>query len=221
MENYIYGSVGQVDDLIVPNVNLVSAGNIPLLTFWLAYAMRTSGISDTLEVVASTDCGATWNSIYKKWQDSLSTSPVISTPFVPVTTADWRQETIDLTPLHFSDNVIIKFRNINNNQNNLYIDDVNLNFLTGITETLDGNVVSIYPNPSSGNITINTSTLKSTGLKIILCDAVGRTVMVKNYSLPITAIDMDLSSLSDGVYLIHLDDGSGSFTQKLPSQSNF
>ncbi|MEO8085352.1 MAG: T9SS type A sorting domain-containing protein [Bacteroidota bacterium] len=215
MENYNYSSVGAVDDLIVPNVNLVSAGNIPLLSFWVAYAMRTSGISDTLEVVASTDCGANWTSIYKKWQDSLSTVAVTSTPFVPTTAADWRQEIIDLTPFTFSDNVILKFRNINNNQNNLYIDDVNLSFLTGIAETLDGNVVSIYPNPSSGNITINSSRLTSSNLKITLCDAVGRQVLAGNYPLPLLEINLDLASFSNGIYLIHLENGNESFTQKL------
>jgi hypothetical protein len=39
MENYNYSAVGQIDDLIVPNVNLLSVDAIPLLTFWVAYAM--------------------------------------------------------------------------------------------------------------------------------------------------------------------------------------
>jgi len=215
MENYNYAAVGQIDDLIVPNVNLISAGNIPMMTFWVSYAMRTSGISDTLEVVVSTDCGATWTSIYKKWQDSLATVAPVSTPFAPTTIADWREETLDLTPFAFSDNVIIKFRNINNNQNNLYIDDVNLSMLVGIKEHLDGNVVSIYPNPTTGNVTINTASLKSTSLRITLSDALGKTVLVKNVTLPVNTVGLDLSPFSNGVYLIHLDDGNESFTNKL------
>ncbi len=215
MENYNYSAVGQIDDLIVPNVNLTSPGNVPLMTFWLAYAMRTAGVSDTLEVVISTDCGATWTSVYKKWADSLSTSLTTIAPFVPITGADWRQETIDFTPFTFSDNAIIKFRNINNNQNNLYIDDVNISFIVGITETLDGSVVSIYPNPTTGNLTINTSALKTETLNISISDAIGKTFLKKTILLPVHDVALDLSSLSNGVYLIHLNDGNRSFTQKL------
>jgi hypothetical protein len=111
--------------------------------------------------------------------------------------------------------VIIKFRNINNNQNNLYIDDINLNILTGINETLNGNQVSIYPNPTTGHIIVNCAALKSEGLTVGISDAVGRMVMKRNYSLPQSAIDLDLSSLSNGIYLIHLDTSSGRITQKL------
>lgn len=215
MENYNYTAVGQVDDLIVPNVNLLSVDEIPILTFWVAYAMRTTGISDTLEVVVSTDCGASWTSVYKKWQDSLSTAATTTSPFVPVSAGDWRQETIDLTQFTFSGNVIIKFRNINNNQNNLYLDDINLNILTGINQALDGNMVSIYPNPTRGHVTVNSASLKREGLAIEISDAVGRPVMKRNYSLPQSAIDLDLSALSNGIYLIHLDTSTGSFTQKI------
>jgi hypothetical protein len=215
MENYNYGAVGAIDDLIVPNVNLVSGGNVPLMTFWLAYAMRTSGVSDTLEVTVSTNCGASWTSVYKKWQDSLSTAPTTSMPFAPTTAAQWRQETIDLSPFSFSDNVIIKFRNINNNQNNLYLDDVNLSIVLGISESLNGNAVSIYPNPTTGIITVNTSSLKSAGLIITLSDALGKTVFVKNVALPVNEVALDLSLLSNGIYFIRLEDGSGGFTEKL------
>lgn len=215
MENYNYAAVGEVDDLIVPNVNLLSVDEIPILTFWVAYAMRTTGISDTLEVVVSTDCGASWTSVYKKWQDSLSTAAATTSPFVPVTAGDWRQETIDLTQFTFSDNVIIKFRNINNNQNNLYIDDINLNILTGINQELDRNRVSIYPNPTTGHITVNCASLKSEGFAIGISDALGRLVMKRNYSLPQSAIDLDLSNFSNGIYLIHLNTATGTFTQKI------
>ena len=215
MENYNYSAVGQIDDLIVPNVNLVAPGSVPLMTFWVAYAPRTSAASDTLELVVSTDCGASWTSVYKKWQDSLQTSAPTTAPFVPLSAAEWRQETIDLTPFTSSDNVIIKFRNINNNQNNLYIDDVNLNLLTGINESLDGHAVSIYPNPSTGMFSVNTASLKSEHLMITISDAVGKTVMTKNVLLPLHDLSLDLSSFSNGIYLIRLDDGIASFTNKL------
>jgi hypothetical protein len=214
MNNFNYPTINSMDEVLMPNVNLVSAGNIPMLTFWLAYASRVSGVSDTLEVLVSTDCGANWTSVYKKWTDSLSTAPPTALEYIAAT-ADWRQEVIDLFPFSSSNNVTIKFRNINNNQNNLYIDDVNLTFLTAINESLNGNMIGIYPNPTTGIITLNTSALTSSSLKITLSDAVGKIVMVKNFRLPAHEQSLDLSALNNGIYLIHVEDGNGSFNQKL------
>jgi hypothetical protein len=214
MNNFNYTAVGEIDELLMPNMNLISAGNVPMLTFWIAYASQVIGVSDTLEVVVSTDCGSTWTSVYKKWTDSLSTASPTTFPFVAAT-SDWRQEVIDLFPFSFSSNVIIKFRNINNNQNNLYLDDINLTFLTGINESLNGNMVGIYPNPTTGNITVNTSALKSSSLKITLSDAVGKIVLIRNVSLPMNEVSLNLSALNHGVYFIHLEDGNAGFTEKL------
>jgi hypothetical protein len=213
MNNFNYANAGAIDEIIMPNVNL-SAGNIPMLTFWLAYAPRISGVSDTLEVVLSTDCGNSWTGIYKKWTDSLMTASPTASAYV-ADLADWRQEVIDLSPYSFSDNVTIKLRNINNNQNNLYIDDINITMITGINERLDGKMVGIYPNPTTGNLTVNTSALTASSLKITISDAVGKTVLVKTFHLPALEYDMDLSGLGNGIYLLHADDEKGNFTKKL------
>lgn len=214
VENYNYAAIGEVDDLIVPNINLLVPNQVPILTFWVAYAMRNTGISDTLEVIVSTDCGATWNSVYKKWQDSLSTAPATTVPFIP-TSAQWRQETIDLSPFAFSNNVIIKFRNINNNQNNIYIDDVNLNLVLGLTEERAGILLNIYPNPSDGRITLKCSPVGTKGSNLVISDAFGRIVMEQNYSQPQSTVELDLSSLSGGIYFFRMETEKGSIIEKL------
>jgi len=48
-----------------------------------------------------------------------------------------------------------------------------------------------------------------------LSDAVGKIVLIKNFSLPSQEHSLDLSGLGNGIYLITVDDGNGSFTQKL------
>jgi hypothetical protein len=214
MNNYLYTSAGQVDDIVMPNVNFISAGNVPMLSFWLAYASRTAGVSDTLEVLISTDCGNNWTSIYKKWTDSLTTAPPTTNEYIPAT-ADWRQEMVDLGLYSFSDNAIIKIRNINNNQNDLYLDDINLTFVTGINETLNGGRVSIYPNPTTGKVTINTSSLNSDKLKIEIIDAIGKTSFIKEVKLPADEVAFDLSKLNKGVYFVRVTNGEENFTRKL------
>ena len=214
MNNYLYPTVGEVDEIVLPNVNLISAGNVPMLSFWLAYASRTTGVSDTLEVLISTDCGSNWTSLYKKWTDSLTTAPPTSNEYVPAN-GDWRQEMVDLGLYAFSDNAIIKIRNINNNQNDLYLDDINLTFVTGINELLNGGRVSIYPNPTTGKVTINTSSLNSDKLKIEIFDAIGKIDFIKEVKLPANEVAFDLSGLNKGVYFVRVSNGEENFTRKL------
>jgi len=64
--NYDQGN-GQVDELILPGVNL--KGVSPKLTFQVAYATFTApgqGFSDRLEVQISSNCGTSFTSIYDK-----------------------------------------------------------------------------------------------------------------------------------------------------------
>src|SRR5437868_3835942 len=103
---------------------------------------------------------------------------------------------VDLGLYSFSDNAIIKIRNINNNQNDLYLDDINLTFLTGINESLNGGRVSIYPNPTTGKVTINTSSLNSDKLKIEIIDEIGKTSFIKEVKLPANDVTIDMSILN-------------------------
>jgi hypothetical protein len=62
---------------------------------------------------------------------------------------------------------------------------------------------------------IKTTSLKSDKVKIEIFDAVGKTVLIRNISLPTHDVQLDLLGLDNGIYLIHVKDGSGSLTQKL------
>ncbi|MBI2269844.1 MAG: T9SS type A sorting domain-containing protein [Bacteroidetes bacterium] len=118
--NFLYPIPGEKDDLITYPLNLSSAPN-PVLTFDLAYVSRNSGLSDTLEVSISTDCGKTYTTIYKKFGLNLpTTSPTFkSTQFVP-TAGQWRTESVSLGAYTSATTAFIRFRNICNYQNDLY-----------------------------------------------------------------------------------------------------
>ena len=88
--------------------------------------------------------------------------------------------------------------------------------LAGINNLSNDNSFSIYPNPSSDNITINfTSASKNISVKIY--DATGK--LVKNMeNLKAGESSITISELENGLYLINLQDGNNSVTKRFIKQ---
>ena len=152
MRNYDYAQNGQVDEVILPAIDLsaAGAGSTASFKFWLAYQayanLATAGAArDTLVVLVSTDCGASWANVYKKYGSTLVTAnpQFANAAFSPKAT-DWRQETLDITPYIGLNSVMFKFRNINNYENDLYIDDINIDFAmpVGVNDAGTLNIIS-------------------------------------------------------------------------------
>ena len=81
INNINYSAFGQQDYLRLPVVNLSDPSKVldsAFMSFQVAAAtytdVNTSGNTwDTLEVLVSTNCGQTYNSVYKKYGSSLVT----------------------------------------------------------------------------------------------------------------------------------------------------
>jgi PKD repeat protein len=125
------------------------------LTFDVAYAPYDAANYDGLEVLVSTDCGATFTSVYSKSNTVLATAAATTTIFTP-TAAQWRTETVSLTPYVGQSNVIVAFKNLSGYGNRLFVDNINI---TGsITATAN---FTAAPNPACVGQTVtytNTST---------------------------------------------------------------
>ncbi|HEU4719213.1 MAG TPA: M43 family zinc metalloprotease, partial [Bacteroidia bacterium] len=136
MDNWSYQTGnGQIDEMTMPALNLSSVSN-PVMTFQVAYTYWTVPYqySDTLKIYISTDCGATWTQIYNKYGSNLQTAPPVSSttsPFTPSST-QWRLETISLLPYQSAGSAMIKFRNISDYEDDLYLDDINITNTTDV-----------------------------------------------------------------------------------------
>jgi len=146
-------AIGAIDQFVLPAYNLTGAAEI-VFTFDVAYALYTASgeFSDTLEVLVSDNCGTSWSSVYKKANPDLQTAPVHTISFKPEDD-EWRNESIDLSSFLGSDQIFVKFNTISDYENNLYIDNINLNdgTIQNITN-LNDFAVSLYPNPTSGDV---------------------------------------------------------------------
>ncbi|MFI5172221.1 MAG: M43 family zinc metalloprotease, partial [Chitinophagales bacterium] len=116
---------GEIDEFIIPAYDISDLPSVSF-TFDVAYALYTaSGIySDTLEVLASINCGETWTTVYKKANPDLQTASPHTSAFVPEED-EWRNESVDLSSYLGAEQLFIKFRTISDYENNLYVDNIN------------------------------------------------------------------------------------------------
>ena len=132
INNAEYSTNGEYDDFILPTLDLTSYSSI-YLTFDYAYSLWTNpssnpNWSDTLQIYISEDCGNTWQKIWEKAGLNLvTTSPTYNSfSWTPNNNNDWSSENIDLSNYTNQDDIAIKFRNVNQYENNLFLDNINL-----------------------------------------------------------------------------------------------
>ncbi|MCW3112444.1 MAG: type sorting protein [Segetibacter sp.] len=157
IDNFNYSSVGAKDDLRLPNVALEKVDSA-FLSFQVAAATYTDGgtsnnVWDTLQVLASTDCGLTYTSIYKKYGRDLVTRTGSTTASFTPTATEWRKDSIDLANYIGQTNVLLAFRNTTGYENNIYLDDISVRTVI-INPNLKRLGFLATPNPTNGLITV-------------------------------------------------------------------
>jgi len=210
---YIYNFSGNTtntsDAFITPTYDLtwVTQSN---LTFWLAFAARSSSSTDNLKVYASTTCGQLWNVRYNKsGLNALSTAGLITSNFIP-TNAQWREETVNISSSSYNNkpNVRFKFEYTQVNGNNIYIDDLNLNGTVGLNEVFEEALdFSVYPNPVASQASIDFTLTDNSRVIIDVIDIMGRVVNhVADMKLDAGDYQFELpADLASGLYSVRLN----------------
>ncbi|MEP7127689.1 MAG: M43 family zinc metalloprotease [Chitinophagales bacterium] len=207
---------GQVDDLIMPNMNFTNASDSILLTFNVAYAQYDNNTIDSLVVRATADCGVTWTTLFHKGGSLLSTAPDKTTAFTPTAT-QWKAYSLSLSEFAGQPEVQIVFRSVSNWGNNLYLDDIFLgNQVVGISNFDIATSINLFPNPAGDFVTISLSSEFITAdLKISVKNALGKTVREIGAKAGISDITIPTADLSAGIYFVSLSDGKILYTTKL------
>jgi hypothetical protein len=204
IRNFDYPLHNQKDYLRLPLVNIANCDSA-FLTFQVAAAVRTNpstvGIPrDTLQLLISTDCGATYTSLYKKWGSSLITTS-IATPssFLPAA-SDWRKDSVDLTRYINTGPILLSFLNTTGFENNIYLDDIRI-CSPNPNNKLKEKGFLVTPNPTTGVIVVqfyaNAASLKS----IAIFNSFGQKIGEK---LPSGAASysFNLNRYASGVYFV-------------------
>lgn len=206
---------GQIDYLMTPDIDLSTAPSGTALQFNVAYAQYNSTTNDNLKILLSPNCGNTWTTIYNKSGSILSTASPQTTAFTP-TASQWRKENINLNSYIGQSDIVLAFVSQSNYGNNLYIDDINIVNTTGIEENNMDHLISVYPNPSNGNIYVETKFEKTESVKIAVYNMLGEQVIqITGDKTAQSKYSIDLSDKDAGVYFVKVSADSQTTIKKI------
>lgn len=179
INNLINTNYGTRDELELPFLDLTTAhpDSMVHLTFWWAYARSDANYSDELIVQLSKDCGFNYTQILTKSGATLVTGPTQTTPFIP-DASQWKKATINLNAYRAERYVKIRFVNVTDGGNNLYIDDLYIG--DGGTVTVTGEPeattepIRFFPNPARDRIQLLTPPGRAAPVHIRAYDALGK-----------------------------------------------
>jgi hypothetical protein len=202
--NFYLETAGGTDNFYTPMINFSSANSSAALDFDYSYA-QYSNESDLLMISVSTDCGVNWTPVFVESGATLATHAPQTTAYTPASAADWQHVTVSLAAYAGQPDILLQFQTVSDYGNNLYID--NINITDGTTGTNDlfafGQGISVYPNPSNGEINFAYNFPTTQNIAITVSDVLGSTVKafelnnVSSGKLPINMADV-----AKGSYLV-------------------
>ncbi len=220
----LFYTMGTQEDFFTPIIDLTSIEN-PAMVFDYAYNYHRYtppyfteevNFSDTLEIFVSTDCGVTFERVFKKGGTELATTdePIINAlqlqqcQFIPMND-EWGKVFVDFTPYSSSDKAIVKLSYISGQGGSINID--NIAFLDGSTigvnEQKSSDGLSIYPNPVKDFAIIDFEIKQSDNIEIKVMDILGNEVLRYNKGNLGTGYyryNLNLGSLNSGVYFVRV-----------------
>lgn len=133
---------GSTDDLILPYLNFSAGATPAYVAFNVAYRRYGTGYDDSLRVLVSTNCGASWTTVYSRGGTTLASVSGTQTgsSFTPSGTAQWRRDSVSLNPYVGLNNVLIKFQGYSAYGQNIWLDNININAAVATPPTSSFNI---------------------------------------------------------------------------------
>jgi len=182
---------------------------------------RNGNSKDNLKVYASDNCGRTWAKRFDKDTEELATNGGGNHffDFIP-TDSQWEQFSVNLNIYAGESNVILKFEFSGEEGNWLYID----NFVVSNSNELFLNdhpftELSIFPNPSKGDATIEFELYHDAEIQVALNNIYGAVLAQENLELKAAINSIQLkeiySGLKAGIYFVQLTQNGSGVTKKI------
>jgi PKD repeat protein len=140
--------------------------NTPQMTFFYAYAKKYEDQNDVFKIEFTEDCGKTWKPVFGIPNINLMALQTGGTlpqgEFIPSKPEHWKKITLKSSfTSQFKNKRNVRFRfyfksdAALSGSNNIYLDEINVFDPTFTsTQDLSSGIVNVYPNPTSGPLTI-------------------------------------------------------------------
>lgn len=198
IDHYNINAVGDEAELLSPAFDLTNV-SIAELTYDYAYAQYNDSYQDGLRIDISTDCFATYDTLFLAYGNDLETVPDQTNFWEPTNCSEWSLgNAIDISQ-YTGQEVMIRFVGINAFGNNFYLDNVNVSTNLGLNESIGLNF-HIYPNPTNGKLFIKHN-LNEPLVKVYSLD--GKVVYEGKVSQTISEIDLNVAS---GTYIVEISE---------------
>jgi len=200
------GQQGDESWLVSPVLNLKSISQASMF-FDVSYAKAQKG-SESLRLLASTDCGLTFTSVLYNQSGSGLTSQTSNTNWVPTSPSDWRKQFINLNDYAGQEQVRFAFVVTNGNGNNLYLDNIDFHTSGNANPIVPDELYSIYGGLGSGvKVTFNLDARAD--VRLAIYNSVGQIVSTFNYSDVLNqTYPIELGERSQGVYIVQVQIGN-------------
>jgi len=166
VNHFDYPTVGETDELRTPPYTIGTADSL-WVSFWAAYRGDPRTPFEHFQVMVSSDCGQTFQTIYNVRNDTAFVAPPgatasQTTAYFPTAVNEWTKKSFDLSSYIPSGNIMVQFRAINQFGNNMHLDDINID-------------KKVFFNNDAGIIAVN----KPASRNCVSSDA--PVVVIKNY----------------------------------------
>lgn len=206
-------SQNNTDELISAPIPLPSNADSLFLAFDYSYNHRHNAFSDTLEVLISSDCGNSWETVFYLGGSDLNTSEQNTEDYYPASFEEWSHFSTVISD-YAGENIQLQFKAINRRGNRLWIDNIAVyenNPPAGI-EYLEP-IISLNPNPSNGFVEI-TSNQHLNDAHIYIYNLTGKLINEVSFN-SLNNCTLNLSDVAKGSYFIHIQHQDGRRIEKL------
>lgn len=202
INNLVNTNYGQSDAMVLPGLDMTTASGTQFLYFYWAYARSDPSYSDELVVLASRDCGVTWTQLFYRTGTPLATGPTQTTPYIPDTATVWKTAKISLAAFATARDLTIKFVNVTDGGNNLYIDNIGIGTAPlGVADKAAA-AFSVYPNPVSDLLTVDGDFQPGKLYMAELINSLGQRMLQGTFYAGRNTLD--LSTLAPAVYQLRV-----------------
>jgi hypothetical protein len=241
LQNFTYYNRTQRDHLITPLIDIPATAQDPAIEFDVYYRAlyweNTSAnqygylYGDTLAVYISKDCGTTWERLYYKGGEDLdvtgSAIRVIGRNIggadqaVPPSGANtaWLHEIISIPSTYKGEKVIIRFENITEMGNSLFIDSIQVReaSATALVGSRPQSSLTLTPNPTSQEAYLIATQAQGALLHWTLYNTLGQALLSGEASLGTAyeRVTLPTHTLPAGLYVIKAQLGSETFLMRL------